>query len=251
MEMNLVAIWHGMNNLVRAVVIVLTLQAVGCIYVAIDRLFLLAVSLYRGRKFARRVGPLLAAGDHGGAVALAKKNRGSHLAGFILTGVDTFDKQLSGGQGPAKAAEMAGRALERKAEMLSGDLNKGMNILASTGSTAPFVGLLGTVLGILNAFKLVGQQGSGGIGTIGVAIAEALVVTGYGLMVAIPSVLIYNMLSGRLAKYEAGLGHAKSELVDMLESSATMPHATRSVDTGEHYDEAPAVKQGAAVATTA
>ena len=138
------------------------------------------------------VGPLLAAGDHGGAVALAKKNRGSHLAGFILTGVDTFDKQLSSGQGPAKAAEMAGRALERKAEMLSGDLNKGMNILASTGSTAPFVGLLGTVLGILNAFKLVGQQGSGGIGTIGVAIAEALVVTGYGLMVAIPSVLIYN-----------------------------------------------------------
>ena len=96
-----------------------------------------------------------------------------------------------------------------------------MNILASTGSTAPFVGLLGTVLGILNAFKLVGQQGSGGIGTIGVAIAEALIVTGYGLMVAIPSVLLFNWLSGRLATYEAGLAHAKSELVDTLESGAT------------------------------
>jgi biopolymer transport protein ExbB/TolQ len=251
MEMNLVAIWHGMNNLVRAVVIVLTLQAVGCIYVAIDRLFMLAVSLYRGRKFARRVGPLLAAGDHEGAVALAKSNRGSHLAGFILTGVDTFEKQLSVGHGPTKAAELAGRALERKAEMLSGDLNKGMNILASTGSTAPFVGLLGTVLGILNAFKLVGQQGSGGIGTIGVAIAEALIVTGYGLMVAIPSVLIYNWLSGRLAKYEAGLAHAKSELVDMLESGAAVPHARRAADTSEHYDDAPAVKQAAAVPTSA
>jgi len=116
MEMNLVAIWHGMNNLVRAVVIVLTLQALACLYVAIDRLFLLAVSVYRGRKFARRVGPLLAAGDHDGAVDLAQKHRGSHLAGFIVTGVKTFDKQCENGQSVAKAAELASRALERKAD---------------------------------------------------------------------------------------------------------------------------------------
>jgi len=251
MEMNLVAMWHGMNNLVRAVVIVLTLQALGCIYVAIDRLFLLVVSYYRGRKFARRVGPLLSAGDHEGAVDLARNHRGSHLAGFILTGVETFDKQRRNGQDAAKSAEMAGRALERKAETLSGDLNKGMNILASTGSTAPFVGLLGTVLGILNAFKLVGQQGSGGIGTIGVAIAEALIVTGYGLMVAIPSVLLYNWLSGRLAKYEAGLQHAKSELVDTLESGVK-PGVRSSEVTGAGYDdEAPTVKHGSPIPTTA
>src|SRR5262245_30183786 len=252
MEMNLVAIWHGMNNLVRAVVIVLTLQALACIYVAIDRLFLLAVSYYRGRKFARRVGPLLAGGDHEGAVDLAKNHTGSHLAGFIRTGVETFDKQQRNGHSPAKAAELAARALERKAEVLSGELNKGMNVLASTGSTAPFVGLLGTVLGILNAFKLVGQQGSGGIGTIGVAIAEALIVTGYGLMVAIPSVLIYNWLSGRLAKYEAGLDHAKSELVDTLEASAR-PSADGDVaDSVAGYEDAPVVKQhGAPIPTTA
>jgi len=254
MEMNLVAIWHGMNNLVRAVVIVLTLQALACIYVAIDRLFLLAVSYYRGRKFARRAGPMLAAGDHEGAVDLARNHRGSHLAGFILTGVETFAKQQRKGNSPAKAAELAGRALERRAEMLSGELNKGMNILASTGSTAPFVGLLGTVLGILNAFKLVGQQGSGGIGTIGVAIAEALIVTGYGLMVASPSVLIYNWLSGRLATYEAGLAHAKSELVDTLEAGAAPSvggDVASSADAGYEQD-VPVVKQhGTPVSTTA
>jgi biopolymer transport protein ExbB/TolQ len=203
---------------------------VACIYVTVDRLIMLAVSYWRGRRFARKVAPVLAAGDHQGALTLARQNRGSHLAGFIVTGVETFLKQLRGGHDEAKAADLAGRALERKSEMLSGELHKGMNILASTGSTAPFVGLLGTVLGILNAFKLVGQQGSGGIGTIGVAIAEALIVTGYGLMVAIPSVLFYNWLSGRLAKYEAGLAHAKSELVDMLESGG--PPRT-SVDGGE------------------
>src|SRR5262245_35079062 len=253
MEMNLVAIWHGMNNLVRAVVIVLTLQALACIYVAIDRLFLLAVSYYRGRKFARRVGPLLSGGDHEGAVDLAKNNRGSHRAGFILTGEEQCDKQPRNGHSSAKAAGLAGRALERRPEVLSGELNKGMNVLASTGSTAPFVGLLGTVLGILNAFKLVGQQGSGGIGTIGVAIAEALIVTGYGLMVAIPSVLIYNWLSGRLAKYEAGLAHAKSELVDTLEASAK-PGVAADLDAAapSYEDDAPVVKQhGAPIPTTA
>jgi biopolymer transport protein ExbB/TolQ len=250
MEMNLVAIWHGMSNLVRAVVVVLTLQAVSCIYVAIDRLFLLFISYRKGRKFARLVAPMLGTGDYQGALEMARDNRGSHLAGFIVTGVETFAKQQRTGQSEAKAAELAGRALERRAEVLSADLNRGMNILASTGSTAPFVGLLGTVLGILNAFKLVGQQGSGGIGTIGVAIAEALIVTGYGLMVAIPSVLIFNSLSSRLAKYEAGLAHAKSELVDMLESGGH-----RAADSAEFArgasGEPAALKRGAAVPTTA
>jgi biopolymer transport protein ExbB/TolQ len=95
-----------------------------------------------------------------------------------------------------------------------------MNVLASTGSTAPFVGLLGTVLGILNAFKLISQDGGGGIGTIGAAIGEALIVTGYGLAVAIPTVLPFNYLSARIAKNEAGLANAGSELIDQLEAGS-------------------------------
>lgn len=219
MEMNPVEMWHGMSALVKTVVVLLTLQAVGCIYVTVDRLFLLFMAGFRGRRFARQVGPLLAAGDHAAALALAKRTGASHLAGVIGTGIETFLAQVKSGQTSAKAAELAGRALSRKGELISSELFRGMNFLASTGSTAPFVGLLGTVLGILNAFKLVGRQGSGGMGTIGVAIAEALVVTGYGLMVAIPSVLLFNWLSSRLSKYEAGLMHAQGELVDALESS--------------------------------
>ena len=93
-------------------------------------------------------------------------------------------------------------------------------MLASTGSTAPFIGLLGTVLGILNAFRLIGEEASGGMGTIGPAISEALIVTGYGLMVAIPTVLLFNWLSGQVGKYEGGLANAASELVDQLEAGA-------------------------------
>jgi biopolymer transport protein ExbB/TolQ len=147
---------------------------------------------------------------------VAKQDRGSHLAGFIRTGIETYLERRRRGLDQAKAADLSARALDRKGESLGDSLNKGMNILASTGSTAPFIGLLGTVLGILNAFRLVGQEGSGGMSTIGTAIAEALVVTGYGLMVAIPSVLLFNWLGRLIARYEAGLTHARHELVDHL-----------------------------------
>jgi biopolymer transport protein ExbB/TolQ len=216
MHFNLIELWSGMNNLVRVVVLVLTVQALACMAVTIDRIIMLVGAYRRGRRFARNAAPVLAAGDLQKALELARGDRGSHLAGFIRLGVETYLNKLRRGLERGKAAELAARALERKSETVSDSLQKGLNILASTGSTAPFIGLLGTVLGILNAFKLVGQQGSGGIGTIGVAIAEALVVTGYGLMVAIPSVLLFNWLSTRIARYEAGLTHARHELVDLL-----------------------------------
>jgi biopolymer transport protein ExbB/TolQ len=162
---------------------------------------------------------------------IARQHPDSHLAGFIVTGVETFVDQRRRGADEGKAAYLADRALEREGEQLSASLNRGMNILASTGSTAPFIGLLGTVLGILNAFKLVGQQGSGGMGTIGVAIAEALIVTGYGLMVAIPSVLLFNWLSARLTTYEQGLNRARAELVDRLEGGhGTEPEGSELED---------------------
>jgi biopolymer transport protein ExbB/TolQ len=217
MELNLIEMWAGMSNLVRFVVIVLTTQALGCIYVVIDRLILLFTAYRQGRKFAKSAGLVLSRGDYAGALRIAREHPDSHLATFIVTGVETFVDQRRRGADEGKAAYLSERALEREAEQLSAALNRGMNILASTGSTAPFIGLLGTVLGILNAFKLVGQQGSGGMGTIGVAIAEALIVTGYGLMVAIPSVLLFNWLSARIATYEQGLNRARAELVDRLE----------------------------------
>lgn len=229
MNFNVIELWHGMNGLVRTVVTLLTIQGVATLAVTVDRLMMLIVSYRRGRKFAKKAGPVLAKGDLSGALALAKEDRNSHLASFIRVGVETFVSRRKAGLSQEKAAELAARALERKADSLGDSLNKGMAIMASTGSTAPFIGLLGTVLGILNAFKLVGQNGSGGMGTIGVAIAEALIVTGYGLMVAIPSVLLFNMLSTRLAKYEAGLNHARNELVDLLAGSPDDLHTDAPV----------------------
>jgi len=240
MQMNMFEMWHGMNFLVRGVVIALTIQAILCLTVTMDRLILLISSYRRGRKFAKQAGPLLARGDYQGALEVARKHEGSHLAGFIRIGVETFLDKRRKGLSQDKASVLAARALERRSENLGDNLQRGMNILASTGSTAPFIGLLGTVLGILNAFKLVGQQGSGGIGTIGGAIAEALVVTGFGLMVAIPAVLLFNWLSTRIAKYEAGLTHARNELVDHLAGAVDDEEKVAAGASGSSSENRPA-----------
>ncbi len=218
MQINLIELWHTMGLPVRCVVVLLSIQAVACVAVVIDRLLVLASSSTRARGFAAAVQPAMQAGDYERVLAEVSGVKANHLAAYLELGLRTFLTRRAAGDGLERAAELTRRALERKGDAISRDMNRGMNILASTGSTAPFVGLLGTVLGIINAFKLISATGSGGIGTIGAAIAEALVVTGYGLTVAIPSVLLFNWISYRISIYEAGLLNAGSELVDQMET---------------------------------
>ena len=220
MKIDLFELWRSMGLPVRLVVIVLTMQAMGCVAVVIDRFVLLNLSVSRARGFAGQVGQAVGTGDYSRVLSLMSSVKSNHLVSYLELGLRTFLSRLQAGDNAERAAELSRRALERKGDAISRDMNRGMNVLASTGSTAPFVGLLGTVLGIINAFKLIGDSGSGGLGTIGVAIAEALVVTGYGLCVAIPTVLLFNWLSAKIANYEAGLINAGAELVDQLETGA-------------------------------
>jgi biopolymer transport protein ExbB/TolQ len=218
MEINLVELWEKMGLPVRAVVIVLTVQAVGSLGVAIDRLVAMFRNGARSRAFSEKAAPFAAAGDDEGLLQLASKTDGSYLAALVYAGLSTYFEKLGKGGSPEKSLELARRALERKNERIAADLARGMGVLASTGSTAPFVGLLGTVLGIINAFKLIAANGSGGLGTIGAAIGEALIVTGYGLCVAIPTVLLFNWVNGRITHEEMALQNAAGELIDRLET---------------------------------
>jgi biopolymer transport protein ExbB/biopolymer transport protein TolQ len=220
MEINFVELWAGMGLAVKLVVFVLTAQAIACIAVVCDRVWVLLQSRARAKEFAATVQPAMEAGQYDQVVRSSDGVRSSHLATYMTFGLSTFLGRVNAGDDAQRAAELTRRALERKGDAISRELNRGMNVLASTGSTAPFVGLLGTVLGIIHAFKMIAVSGSGGIGTIGSAIGEALIVTGYGLCVAIPSVLVFNWLSARIADYEAGLINAGSELVDRLETGA-------------------------------
>lgn len=233
MEINLLELWSRMGFPVRGVVFLLTCQALACVAVVIDRVIVLVQSAKNARTFAANVNGAMERGQYEQALAIAKREKGSHLAEYMAVGLGTFLTRVNSGDDSERAAELTRRALERKGDAISRQLNRGMNILASTGSTAPFVGLLGTVLGIINAFKLIAANGSGGIGTIGAAIGEALVVTGYGLMVAIPSVLVFNWLSSRIADYESGMLNAGSELIDRLETGDSGPSAGAGVESDE------------------
>jgi biopolymer transport protein TolQ len=244
MEMNLLELWGHMGLAVRCVVILLTLQAIGCVAVVFDRVLLLTQSGKRAREFAAVVQPAMEAGNYEQVLVSMADVKPNHLTSYLELGLRTFIVRFNAGDEPQRAAELTKRALERKGDAVSRDLNRGMNILASTGSTAPFVGLLGTVLGILNAFKMIAASGSGGIGSIGGAIGEALVVTGYGLMIAIPAVLVFNWLSSKIANYEAGMLNAGSELVDRLETSVVPARPATAAASGR-----PAPRPAPATAT--
>jgi biopolymer transport protein ExbB len=219
MNINLLELWGQMGWPVRSVVIVLTLQAVASLAVALDRLLVLSRSSSASRAFAQKAAPSIEAGDFEALSAETSRAGGSHLALLFHAGLTVYLGRLRKGDATLRAAELARRAIERKGESLSDDLNRGLGVLASTGSTAPFVGLLGTVLGIINAFQMIAASGSGGIGTIGAAIGEALIVTGYGLCVAIPTVLVFNAITTRIQRFEMGLTNAGNELADRLETA--------------------------------
>ena len=244
MNINLLELWGQMGLPVKAVVLVLTLQAVASLAVVVDRLLLLSRSNGASRRFASVAGPLLIAGDFDGLMDAASKAHGSHLAGLMHTGLRTYLERLKKGDAVERAAELAKRTIERKGESVSDELNRGLGVLASTGSTAPFVGLLGTVLGIINAFQLIAASGSGGIGTIGSAIGEALIVTGYGLCVAIPTVLVFNWITGRITRFEMSLTNAGSELVDRMETAEVALAAPQVAEASERAEPDPTPKNG-------
>jgi len=248
MQVNLLELWAGMGFPVRCVVFLLSCQAIGCVAVVVDRVRLLTESGKRAREFAAVVQPAMEAAQYNQVMQTMGEMPPNHLCKFLIVGLETFLVRLQAGDDAKEAAEVTRRAMERKGDAISRDLNKGINVLASTGSTAPFVGLLGTVLGIINAFKLIAATGSGGIGTIGAAIGEALIVTGYGLVVAIPSVLVFNWLSNRIAQYEAGLLNAGGELVDRLELSYKHQPAQRPQAGGPSHPVSQPVRTAPAAA---
>src|SRR5439155_21521181 len=106
------------------------------------------------------------------------------------------------------------RSIQRAAALTASDLKKGVAALATIGSTAPFVGLIGTVVGVINAFTGITSSGSSGIGAVSAGIAEALVETALGLVVAIPAVWFYNYLTGRIEYFNVEMDNSSSELVD-------------------------------------
>ena len=207
-----IQLWTNMGLLVRCVVIVLLIESIWSLAVMIDRYLYFSAARKQSREFAPRVAGALKDSKLEEAIKIADRNKKSHLAEVVTAGLQEF--RSSAGLPTEETIASSGRALERAEAIVHAKLKRGLSVLATIGATAPFVGLLGTVIGILHAFQQIATQKIAGIGAVAGGSSEALVTTAFGLFVAIPAVMAFNYHTGRVENFDVEMDNSSSELVD-------------------------------------
>jgi biopolymer transport protein ExbB/TolQ len=215
MSFDLIHIWAHMSVVSRIIAGALVLMALSVAAVTIERLIALASSASASRRFAPSASSLVERGEFEQILPLAARHKDATLARLFAAILTRYMAAMS--KSPAdKAIELVKTDVVRHQETISTDLRRGMSVLATVGSVSPFVGLLGTVVGIISAFQGIGDAGSAGLGAVSVGISEALVETALGLVVAIPTVIAFNYLQQRISAVEGTLGRSAGRLIDEL-----------------------------------
>jgi biopolymer transport protein ExbB/biopolymer transport protein TolQ len=209
-----VSLWKQMGWLARIVVIILFIMSGWSIGVMIDRWLAFSAARKQSRAFAPAVAGALREGKLDEALRVAERNKKSHLAKVVTAGLQEFKAHDLSTDIPGEQIEASKRALERAEAIVHAELKRGLGGLATIGATAPFVGLFGTVVGILNAFREISTQKATGLGAVAGGISEALVTTALGLLVAIPAVMMYNYLTSRVEAFDVEMDNSSSELID-------------------------------------
>jgi biopolymer transport protein ExbB len=217
MSFDPVELWHQMTILAKGVCVLLIIMSIYSLTVAIERWIFFQKAKKQSLAFAKLVTLHLKQDKLQEAIDSSKKYKQSHLARVVSAGLYEFSHDLTSGTAnivghdPIEAAE---RAIEREALMTTADMRKGLSGLATIGTTAPFIGLFGTVIGIINAFRGMAMSGSGGIAAVSTGIAEALVTTALGLFVAIPAVWLFNIFTNKIERFQVEMSNSASELID-------------------------------------
>src|SRR5437016_8184663 len=178
------AMYQSMGTIAKCVGVILIIMSMWSIGVGIERFFTYQQARNQSKLFAPQVAKHLKEGRLKDALALStsKNYRYSHLAKVVLAGLQEyqFQKESGGGLQREDLLDTVRRSIQRAAALTASDLKKGVAALATIGSTAPFVGLLGTVVGVINAFTGIASSGSSGIGAVSAGTAEALLETALG-----------------------------------------------------------------------
>jgi biopolymer transport protein ExbB/TolQ len=222
MDFTLVGLWHEMGFTARAVVVVLLAMSAYSFTITGERI----LAYRRGRRLSRMyieaLAPLVEkAANLRDAVSLQARFAGGSVANVVGSGVKEYAKALDAGAAGSSAfdvAEAVNRTMERVKERELAGLRRGLPVLATVASSAPFVGLFGTVGGIITAFQKLADptKGGGGIGTVSAGIAEALITTAVGLGVAILTVWFYNYFTAQVDDMTIDIDETASELVDSI-----------------------------------
>src|SRR3954470_11185896 len=211
---DLVKMVGQMTILGKAVVLTLFVMSAWSIGVMIDRAIAFNAARKQSRQFAPAVAGALREGKLDEAIKIAARYPKSHLAKVVVAGLQEFRAHQLSSEIPGEEIEASKRALERSEAIVHAELKRGVSGLATIGSTAPFVGLFGTVVGIINAFKGISTEKSTGLGAVAGGISEALVTTAIGLFVAIPAVWMFNYFTGKIEAFDVEMGNSSSELID-------------------------------------
>src|SRR6202167_4483160 len=210
------SVWHNMGWVAKGVVAVLFIMSAWSIGVMIDRVLAFNAARKQSRAFAPAVAGALREGKLDEAIKIADRYNKSHLAKVVVAGLQEFKAHQLSADIPGEDIEASKRALERSEAIVHAELKRGVSGLATIGSTAPFVGLFGTVVGIIHALQGIATQKATGLGAVAGGISEALITTAVGLFVAIPAVLVFNYFTNRIDAFDVEMGNSSSELLDYL-----------------------------------
>jgi biopolymer transport protein ExbB len=213
-QINIMEMWGQMGGIARGVVILLFILSAYSISVMVERWLTYRQARKQSRVFTPAVAECLRDGKIDEAIALGEQYNKSHLAKVLVSGLHELQAHSKSKEIPGETIEASRRALERATAVAIEDLKRGLGGLATIGSTAPFVGLFGTTIGIINAFQGMKTEETAGIAAVAGGIAEALVTTAIGLFVAVPAVWAFNAFTNRIETFTVEMDNSSSELID-------------------------------------
>jgi len=216
MNISLLELWRSMGWFAKGIVFVLALMSVFSLSIMIQKWWRLRKAQAETRKFAPEFSQFLEEDNLNEAIKLAESYKKSHVARVLGGALGEVKPLLQDGSVTVADINSAERAVERNMMIIISELKRGLAVLATVGATAPFVGLLGTTMGIVNAFTGMAQSGAGGIGAISAGVAEALITTAFGLLVAIPAVWAFNYFSTKIDNLTVEMTYTSKEMIDYL-----------------------------------
>jgi len=218
MQFGLLEMWAAMGAVAKTVAIILIALSVITIYMFIERLLVFSRAKTKSREVAPKLAELLKNGNLKDALALSSKReyKGSHLARVTAAGIQAIIEGKEAKLSMEEQLETASRGGERAKTLFNQELRRGLSVLATIATSSPFIGLFGTIFGIINAFRGMQLTGSGGIGAVAGGIAEALVTTAVGIGVAVLALWVFSMLNSKIEIFDAEMDNTNSQVVDFF-----------------------------------
>jgi len=211
-DWHLLEYWRSMGTLCHGVVIILTIMFLRSMSVSAGRALRYKLARQQSRAYIAECSVPFAQGHLDQAIVVAELNKKSHIARVVAAGLLDFQAAPQGL--PEKAViEGVARSLERSSAETTEEMKRGLSGIATIAATAPFVGLFGTVIGILDAFRNIGTMHETVIKVIAGSISEALLTTAIGLSVAVPAVWCYNLLTNQMDAFGVEMQNCTLELL--------------------------------------